>query len=197
MYQINRFLAADAGGAPGAGATGGAEGAAASGAAQAAGGEAAAAGAGTGAKTETKPSLEELLKDPAFKAEYDRSAKTEADRLAKLSATEREAEEKKAFQTEREQFNREKLETETAKQLALKGLPTDFAKQLTGKDATETLANIAAFEKQYNAALEKGVNDRLKGSSPKAGGTTAASGAAAGGSKSGMMAAISEVQFKR
>lgn len=195
MYQINRFLAADAGGAPGAGATGGSEGTAASGAAQATGGEAAAAAAG--AKAETKPSLEELLKDPAFKAEYDRSARSEAERLAKLSDADREAEEKKAFQTEREQFNREKLETETTKQLALKGLPTDFAKQLTGKDATETLANIAAFEKSYTAAVEKGVNDRLKGSSPKAGGTTAASGAATGGAKTGMMAAISEAQFKR
>lgn len=196
MYQIKRFLAADAGGASGAGASGGTEGAAAPGAGQAAGGEAAAAAAGT--NPETKPSLEELLKDPAFKAEYDKSARSEAERLAKLSDADREAEEKKAFQAEREQFNREKLETETAKQLALKGLPTDFAKQLTGKDATETLANIAAFEKQYNAALEKGVNDRLKGSSPKAGGTTAAAGAAAaGGSKSGFMSAISEVQFKR
>ena len=195
MYQINRFLAADAGGAPGAGANGGAEGAAAPGAGQATGGEATAGATGT--KQETKPSLEELLKDPAFKAEYDRSARSEAERLAKLSDADREAEEKKAFQTEREQFKREQLETETTKQLALKGLPTDFAKQLTGKDATETLANIAAFEKSHVAAVEKGVNDRLKGSSPKAGGTTAASGAAAGGSKSGMMAAISEVQFKR
>ena len=195
MYQINRFLAADAGGAPGAGANGGAEGAAAPGAGQATGGEATAGATGT--KQETKPSLEELLKDPAFKAEYDRSARSEAERLAKLSDADREAEEKKAFQTEREQFKREQLETETTKQLALKGLPTDFAKQLTGKDATETLANIAAFEKSHVAAVEKGVNDRLKGSSPKAGGTTAASGAAAGGSKTGMMAAISEVQFKR
>jgi len=195
MYQINRFLAADAGGAPGAGANGGAEGAAAPGAGQATGGEAAAAAAGT--KPETKPSLEELLKDPAFKAEYDKSAKTEAERLAKLSDADREAEEKKAFQTEREQFRREQLETETTKQLALKGLPTDFAKHLTGKDAAETLANIGAFEKTYLAAVEKGVNDRLKGSSPKAGGTTAAGGAAAGGSKTGMMAAITDAQFKR
>lgn len=196
MYQIKMFRAADAGGAPGAGAGGaGGEGAGAPGAGQATGGESPAGSAG--AKPETKPSLEELLKDPAFKAEYDKSAKSEAERLAKLSDAEREAEEKKAFQTEREQFNREKLETETTKQLALKGLPTDFAKQLTGKDATETLANIAAFEKSYTAAVEKGVNDRLKGSSPKAGGTTAASGAAAGGAKTGMMAAISEAQFKR
>lgn len=195
MYQIRMFRAADAGGAPGAGGAAGGEAAAAPGAGQATGGEAAPAAAG--AKPETKPSLEELLKDPAFKAEYDKSARSEAERLAKLSEADREAEEKKAFQTEREQFKREQLETETTKQLALKGLPTDFAKQLTGKDATETLANIAAFEKTYLAALEKGVNDRLKGSSPKAGGTTAASGAAAGGSKTSMMAAISEAQFKR
>ena len=196
MYQIKRFLAADAGGASGAGASGGTEGAAAPGAGQAAGGEAAAAAAGT--NPETKPSLEELLKDPAFKTEYDKSARSEAERLAKLSDADREAEEKKAFQTEREQFRREQLETETTKQLALKGLPTDFAKQLTGKDAAETLANIAAFEKSYISAVEKGVNDRLKGSSPKAGGTTAAAGAAAaGGSKSGFMSAISEAQFKR
>lgn len=192
MYQINRFLAADAGGASGAGASGGTEGAAAPSAGQAAGGEATAAAAGA-AKTETKPSLKELLKDPAFKAEYDKSAKTEAERLAKMSEAEREAEEKKAFQTEREQFKREQLEAETVKQLALKGLPVDFAKQLTGKDAAETLANITAFEKAHLAAVEKTVNERLKGTTPKTGSVSAASGSA----KGGFAQMVAEAQFKR
>lgn len=198
MYQIRRFLAADAGGAPGAGAGGapgagnGAEGAAAPGATPATGGEAAATA--TGATTQAKPSLEELLKDPAFKAEYEKSTKTEAERLAKLTEDERAAEEKKAFDTEREQFRREQLEAETVKQLALKGLPVDLAKQLTGKDAVETLANITAFEKAHLAAVEKTVNERLKGTTPRTGSGSAATGSAKGG---GFMAAITDAQFKR
>lgn len=150
----------------------------------------------TGKATE-KPTLEELLKDPAYKAEFDArvssGAKTEAERLATLSADERKAEEAKAFEQEKAQFQRDRLVSETVKQLATKGLPVDLAEQLTGKDATATLTNITTFEKAFNAAVEKGVNDRLKGSAPKAGGTTATGK----GSATSMQAAIAEAQFKR
>ena len=148
-------------------------------------------------KAAEKPTFEELLKDPAYKAEFDKhvsaGAKTEAERLATLTEDQRKAEAATAFEQEKAQFQHERLVSETVKQLASKGLPVDFAEQLTGKDATATLANITAFEKTYNAAIEKGVNDRLKGSAPKAGGTTAT--AAAG--NSGFAKMIADAQFKR
>lgn len=189
MNQIRWLRAPDGGGS-----TGGAT-AAASGTDPAPGGTE--APATEAAKATQKPTLEELLKDPVYKAEFDArvssGAKTEAERLATLSADERKAEEAKAFEQEKAQFQRERLVSETVKQLASKGLPIDFAEHLTGKDATETLSNIATFEKTFNAAIEKGVNDRLKGAAPKAGGTTA-SGTS---SKGGFAQMVADAQFKR
>ena len=189
MNQIRWLRAPDSGGS-----TGGAT-AAASGTDPAPGGTE--APATEAAKATQKPTLEELLKDPVYKAEFDArvssGAKTEAERLATLSADERKAEEVKAFERDKAQFQHDRLVNETVKQLATKGLPVDLAEQLTGKDATETLANITAFEKTFNTAVEKGVNDRLKGSAPKAGGTTATGK----GSATSMQAAIAEAQFKR
>ena len=171
MFMDRLFRAADAGGASG-GAPAAAPGAAAPGTEPAAGG--AATPPASGAQETTKPSLAELLKDPAFKAEYDKAARSEAERLATLSDDQRKEEDRKAFETERAQFQHDKLETETVKQLAARGLPVELASQLTGKDATETLSHITTFETAFKAAVEKGVNDRLKGTAPKAGGTTAA-----------------------
>lgn len=195
MFKDRIFRAADAGGANG-GTAAAAPGAAAPGAESTAGGSA--APPASGAQETAKPSLAELLKDPAFKVEYDKAARSEAERLATLSEDQRKEEDRKAFETERAQFQHDKLETETVKQLAARGLPVELASQLTGKDATETLSHITTFETAFKAAVERGVNDRLKGTPPKAGGTTASGTAALNGTaKGGMMSAIAEAQFKR
>lgn len=179
MYQIRMFRAADAGGASGGTASG------AAGADPAQGGAATTPPAqetpGTQPKTETetppaKPSLSELLKDPAYRAEHERmlstattEARTEAERVAKLSAEERQTEELNKFNVERAKFERERLENEATKQLASLGLPVEFAGQLVGADATTTLVNVQAFGTAFSAAVEKAVTDRIKGEPPKTG----------------------------
>lgn len=179
MYQIRMFRAADAGGASSgtASSTAGAD--------PAQGGAATTPPAqetpGTQPRTETetppaKPSLSELLKDPAYLAEHERmlsaattAATAEAARVAKLTAEERQTEELNKFNAERAKFERERLENEATKQLAALKLPVEFAGQLVGADATTTLANVQAFGTAFSAAVEKAVTERIKGDPPKTG----------------------------
>lgn len=190
LHRIMRLCAPDGGGA--AGGTGG-------------GTEGAPSGTTTpppDATAKPTPSFDDLMKDPAYKAEFDKrsqakadEAKAEAERVAKLSVEERAAEEKKKFEAERTAFEHERLENEATKQLAQMGLPVEFAPQLIGKDATATLANVQTFGKAFTAAVEKGVNDRIKGTAPKAGSTSTTG--ADGKGKSALMSTVADNQFKR
>ena len=129
-------------------------------------------------KTFTKEEIDRRV-DEAVKtaranwdAEFDgklKAAKDEGARLAKLSAEERQKEETKA---EREQFEREKAEfahkslvAETVKQLGEKGIPVVFAKMAAGANAEEAQKNIKTMEAEWNAAIQKAVNERIKTSS--------------------------------
>ncbi len=129
-------------------------------------------------KTFTKEEIDRRV-DEAVKtaranwdAEFDgklKAAKDEGARLAKLSAEERQKEETKA---EREQFEREKAEfahkslvAETVKQLGEKGIPVVFAKMAAGASAEEAQENIKTMEAEWNAAIQKAVNERIKTSS--------------------------------
>lgn len=95
----------------------------------------------------------------------------EADRLSKLSKDEREREklriDREKFDKERAAFAREKLEAETARQLAERRLPASMAARICGKDAEETKANIDAFEAEWNEALKTAVNERLRSTPPR------------------------------
>lgn len=109
-------------------------------------------------------------KDFATKLEEE---KKEAERLAKLSATERkEAEYKKR---EEELNNRLKeietreLKAETIKELNEKKLPASFADFLMSDTAENTLENIKVFKKSFDEAVEQVVNERLKGEPPQTG----------------------------
>lgn len=102
---------------------------------------------------------------------------TEWERLEKLSAEERartELErEREQLEKERGQYQREKLELETMKELGKRQLPGEFAAFLTGADAERTNENLAAFDKAFRAAIQKGVDERLAGPEPpKAGSKT-------------------------
>ena len=112
----------------------------------------------------TKKAVEEAQKK--WKEDAD-----EAARLAKLNKDDRAKEE---IRIEREKLNAEKAEfaqkqlvAETANQLLERGLSKNFAERLCGKTAEETKANIDAFEKDFNAAVEKAVTERMKGNPPK------------------------------
>ena len=109
--------------------------------------------------------------------------KAEAERLAKLSAEERQKEElakiqqaidieRAEFERQREQFNRERLMLDTVKKLSADGMPTEFAEFLVGKNEDSTASNLNAFKELWNTslqtAIEKHVEKRLKGTKPKA-----------------------------
>lgn len=114
--------------------------------------------------TATKKAVEEAQKQ--WKADAD-----EAARLAKLNKDERAKEEmrieREKFEKEKSEFAQKQLIAETANQLSERGLSKDFAERLCGKTAEETKANIDAFEKDFNAAVEKAVSERMKGKPPK------------------------------
>lgn len=103
--------------------------------------------------------------------------KAEAERLAQMTAEERQKEEfariqkeidieRAEFQKQREDFEKEKLMLQTVKQLSEKGIPANFADFLVTGNAEQTAANLAAFEVKWTEMLqsniESHVNERLK-----------------------------------
>ena len=114
------------------------------------------------------------------KAKWEKKVKEEADEAARMAQMS-EAEKQEALFTKRVQefeereaaFNeaqaalqREKMLTETNKQLSERGLPLNFAEHIMADTAENTLANIEAFEKEWQAAINKAVDSKLRGSTP-------------------------------
>lgn len=105
------------------------------------------------------------------KLESERLAKLTEDERAKALSEKREREleerEKQILEKEQE-LERIKLLNMSKDILAGKGLSTTFADVLiqNAKDAEEITTNINTFEKEFLKAVETGVNERLKGSSP-------------------------------
>jgi uncharacterized membrane-anchored protein YjiN (DUF445 family) len=101
--------------------------------------------------------------------------KAEAEKLAKMSEAERQQalfdKEKTMFAEERKQYQKEKMELEVIKQMSSKGLPTEFSAYLLAEDAETALNNIKTFEVKWQQAIEKAVDNKLKGVTPKTGGT--------------------------
>lgn len=129
-------------------------------------------------QSETDKRVTEALKTAKDKwsKEYEEkleNEKKEAERLAKLSAEEREKakfdKERKAFEAERAQFERDRLEMQVAKELANEGLDTEFARILMGADADSSMDNIKTFKASFNKAVEAAVKARLSGRTPESG----------------------------
>lgn len=108
-------------------------------------------------------------KDIEAKIEAERA---EAERLAKMSEAEKQQalfkKQVAEFEATKRAFEQEKLLNETSKQLASKNLPIEFAEMLKAQDAESTFENIKIFEAKFNEAVERLVNERLKGKTPKA-----------------------------
>ena len=175
------------------GAGGGAGGAGGSaGDAGAAGAEGGAGGAGDAGAGATPPSFDDFLKDPKNQAEFDRrvakaletnrtkmqadietklaEARTEAEKMAKMSADqkaqyEREKQAKELADREAAITRRELMAT-AKEQLQEKGLPISLASVLNYASAEECTASIDAVGKAFQEAVEKAVNDRLAGGKP-------------------------------
>jgi hypothetical protein len=93
------------------------------------------------------------------------------ERQAKLSAEEREAEERK--QREQETATREREITlrenraEARELLQEKKIPTTLVDFVVDVDTDKTKENIASLEDAFAKAVEQGINDKLKGQTPK------------------------------
>ena len=128
------------------------------------------------AKTFTQDELNAIIDKRLERERKDAQARidkavTEAQKLAKMSADERAEHERQELQkklAEREaEITKRELRAEAKSQLSDKGLPVELAEVLPYTDADTTNAALAAIEKVFRQAVEKGVNERLKGNAPK------------------------------
>lgn len=141
------------------------------------------------------PSFDELLKTKEYQSEFDKrvakalntaktqweqdakareeAARTEAERLAKMTAEQKA--EHDAKQREEKIVAREKavtlreLKAEAYATLAEKALPKELADVLDYTDAEKCKASIDAMEKAFRAAVQIGIEERMKGATPKKG----------------------------
>ena len=119
-------------------------------------------------KTFTQTELDKILnKKFAQWQKKTEEAKQEAERKAKLTEAEKLAEERKEFEAMRKQFEYEKRVNSTSKVLASNNLPIEFADFLIGDTDEATTQRVDLFKNAFNEALEKAVNERLRGRTPK------------------------------
>ena len=128
------------------------------------------------------------------------AAKKEADRISKLSEDERAKEEleanRKELEAKEQELTRKELKLEMVKVLAKRNIPVQFMDYLIADDNESTLKRITDFEKEYKKAVEAGVNEKLKGKAPQAGGSTLG-GKGGAGVKNGFFEAIYKNQARR
>lgn len=122
-------------------------------------------------QSETDKRVTEAIKTAREK--WDKEAaeeKKEAARLAKLSQEEREkelqAKQLKELEETKAELNRVYLERDTIDRLSEENVPIAFKDFLMGADAETTNDNIKAFKEVYEAEVQKGVEERLKGKTP-------------------------------
>ena len=119
-------------------------------------------------KTFTQAELDKILnKKFAQWQKKTEEAKIEAERKAKLTEAEKLAEERKEFEAVRKQFEYEKRVNSTSKVLASNNLPVEFSDFLVADTEEATTQRVDLFKNAFNEAVEKLVNERLKGSVPK------------------------------
>lgn len=105
------------------------------------------------------------------------SEKKEAERLAKMTAAEKEKaifeKQKSDLAAKEKEMALKEMKFEAVKILNDRELPIEFVDMLATPDADKTKSNIDAFDKAFKAALSKAVDARIKASSttPKAGST--------------------------
>lgn len=143
----------------------------------------------------TVQNFDDILKNKDYQSEFDRrvakaieTAKgkwqedfnstlenkiVEAQKLAKMTAEEKAKFEKekaeKELQTRIAEVTRRELKAEAKEQLQNDGFPAELAESLIYTDAESCKKSLEAVKIAFNAAVEKAVNDKLKGSVPKAG----------------------------
>lgn len=119
-------------------------------------------------KTFTQEELDKILnKKFAQWQKKTEEAKAEAERKAKLTEAEKLAEERKEFEAMKKQFEYEQRVNSTSKVLASNNLPIEFADFLIAENDEATTQRVDLFKNAFNDALEKAINERLRGKTPK------------------------------
>ena len=119
-------------------------------------------------KTFTQEELDKILnKKFAQWQKKTEEAKFEAERRAKLTEAHKLAEERKEFEALKKQFEYEKRVNSTSKVLASNNLPVEFADFLISDSDEATTQRVDLFKNAFNEAVEKLVNERLKGNTPR------------------------------
>lgn len=145
--------------------------------------------------TETK-TFDDVLKDKSYQSEFDKrvakaletakakwetdkateleNAKTEAEKLAKMNAEQKAkyAEEKRMAELEKRErdITTRELKAQAYETLAEKGLPKELVDILNYSDAELCNKSIESVEKAFQSAVEKAVNEKLRGGNPPKGG---------------------------
>lgn len=140
---------------------------------------------GTEPKTYTEEELATLKaqweKDSAAKhsAEIEKAKKEaveEAQRVAKLSAEDKKAEEFKALENKVKLLEDEKafsaLKEEAREMLGKENLPGEFLDFVLDENTEKTGEKIKTLKKVFDDSLQKAVEERMKGKTPSGGGNT-------------------------
>ena len=94
----------------------------------------------------------------------------QAEELAKLSEKERASKEleiqRKELEAERSKFERERLTLQTEKELINENMPGEFAQFVVAETGEQTRANINTLKASWQAAIEKAIDDKVKGRTP-------------------------------
>lgn len=128
----------------------------------------------TGDRTFTQADVNRIIQreQAKWKRQQDKAV-SEAERLASMTAEQREAErarQREADLTRREaDLNRRELRAQALNTLAERSYPAELADLLDYTDADSCSASIDRVGKAWQKAVQKGVEARVSGSAPKAG----------------------------
>ena len=116
-------------------------------------------------RTEEKQKSEQAIKDAVASAiaEYERKAKLTEEEREKEAKTKREAE----LKSREESITLRERKIEAKELLASKNIPTELVDFVIDLDDKVMKENIENLTKVYNASVENGIADKLKGNPPK------------------------------
>lgn len=129
-------------------------------------------------QTEYEKRMSEAIKSERAKWEADSKtkideAKTEAEKVAKMTAEQKAKyeEEKRVADIERreKELNTRELKVQADTLLAEKNLPKSLAEIVIYENAETCIKSIEAIETAFNEAVENAVNERLRGGKPQRG----------------------------
>ena len=130
-------------------------------------------------KTFTQKDVDKLIQDRLAREQSKwekrvQDERTEAEKLAKMNAEQKAkyAEEKRAAELEKRErdITTRELRATAYETLAEKNLPKELVDILNYESAETCNKSIEAVEKAFQSAVEKAVNDKLRGGNPPKGG---------------------------